>query len=171
MKYLCALVLTVFTAATVARADDFTAKITNVHLCCNSCVKGVEQAASKVDGAKVTADKDSSTVTITAPDKQTAQKAASAIVKAGFFGESTDVKINNRTGAKGETVQTLKISGVHLCCGKCVKAVDTALKSVTGVTGDTAEKNATSFEVTGSFNDKDVFAALHKAGFSGKISK
>ena len=39
---------------------------------------------------------------------------------------------------------------------------------VSGVTGDTAAKGAESFTVTGDFNDADVFAALQKAGLTGK---
>jgi len=65
----------------------------------------------------------------------------------------------------------LKIEGVHLCCGKCVKAVDKAVKSVPGVKEQTATKGAKSFEVTGDFNDQEVFTALQKEGLSGKIAK
>jgi copper chaperone CopZ len=66
-------------------------------------------------------------------------------------------------------VQSLKVKGVHLCCGKCVSTVKEALGTVAGVTGNTAIKNAKSFEVTGDFTDKDVFVALEKAGLSGKV--
>ena len=65
----------------------------------------------------------------------------------------------------------MKVEGVHLCCGKCVKAVDEALKSVPGVKSHTAVKNAKSFEVTGDFNDKDAFTALQKAGLTGQVAK
>jgi hypothetical protein len=49
--------------------------------------------------------------------------------------------------------------------------VDEALKSVSGVKGHTAMKGAKSFEVTGDFNDKEVFAALQKSGLTGKAAK
>ena len=75
------------------------------------------------------------------------------------------------TGAKGKKVQALKLEGVHLCCGRCVTAVDKAVKSVAGVKEHTAKKNAESFEVTGDFNDKEVFDALQKAGLTGKVAK
>ena len=81
------------------------------------------------------------------------------------------MRVNSTTGAKNVKVQTLKVEGVHLCCPKCVKAVDTALKSVDGVKGNTAEKNAKSFDVTGDFNDQEVFAALQKEGLTGKVGK
>lgn len=165
-------VLAAFALAASARAD-VTAKITDVHLCCKNCVTGVEKAVAKVDGAKVVADKDAGTVTLTAADKGTLQKAANALLEAGYYGKAADdtIKIRARRGAKDETVKSVKISGVHICCGKCEKAVDKAVKSVAGVTGDTAKKDAESFEVTGEFNEKAVFDALQKAGFSGKVAK
>jgi copper chaperone CopZ len=91
-------------------------------------------------------------------------------VAGGYFGKSSDasIKINADTGAKNQKVQSLKIEGLHLCCGKCVKAVTEALATVPGVTGNTAAKGAKSFEVTGDFNDKDVFDALQKAGLTGQ---
>ena len=100
------------------------------------------------------------------------QKAADALVAAGYFGKSDGgVKLNAHTGAKGHKVQSLKVSEVHLCCGKCVTAVSEALKSVAGVQGNTAAKGVETFEITGDFNDKDVFAALHKAGLTGHVAK
>ena len=68
-------------------------------------------------------------------------------------------------------MQTLKLEGVHLCCGKCVSAVDKAVKSVSGVKEHTAKKNAATFEVTGDFNDQEVVEALQKAGLTGKVAK
>jgi periplasmic mercuric ion binding protein len=153
-----------------ARADE-TAKISNVHLCCDKCVKGVDTAISSVPSVKATSDKAEGTVVLTGPDKDSVQKAADALIAAGYYGTSSDVKIDASSGAKGEKVQTLKITGVHLCCAKCVKAVDKALKTVPGVTGNTATKGAESFEVTGDFNDLDVMNALQKEGLTGKVGK
>jgi len=156
-----------------ALAADSQAKITDVHLCCKSCVTGVQSAIENVPGAKAEVDQDARTVTLTGPDDGTVRKAAEALVAAGYFGTSSDskVKLNAASGAKGEKVQSLKIEGVHLCCGKCVKAVDRAVKSVAGVKEHTALKGAKSFEVTGDFNDQEVFTALQKEGLSGKIAK
>jgi len=156
-----------------SRAEDANTKISGVHLCCKGCVTGVEKAISTVPGAKADVDKDAGTVTLSGPDKATVQKASAALTKAGYFGTSSDagIKVSTKTGAKNEKVQTLKIEGVHLCCAKCVKAVDTALKSVDGVKGNTAEKGAKSFEVTGDFNDQEVFTALQKEGLTGKVGK
>ena len=157
--------------ATFAQAES-TVKITGVHLCCKSCVKGVEKAVGTVSGATSASDADASTVTITAADATTAQKAVDALVAAGYFGKSEDaaIKVSAATGAKDAKVSSLTISGVHLCCPKCVKAVNAALADVKGVESNTAVKNATSFDIKGDFNPTEVFAALQKAGLTGKAA-
>jgi len=156
-----------------AQAADVTTKISQVHLCCKSCVTGVEKAVATVPGAKAEADQDDGTVTLSGPDAATVQKAAAALTRAGYFGKSSnpEISMDASTGAKGAKVQSLRVEGVHLCCGKCVKAVDHAVKSVPGVKQQTATKGAKSFEVTGDFNDEEVFAALQKEGLTGKAGK
>ncbi|PYI86388.1 MAG: hypothetical protein DME26_09110 [Verrucomicrobia bacterium] len=156
-----------------AQAADTSVKLSDVHLCCNNCVKGVDKALSKVAGVTAQSDKDAGTVTITAPDKATAQKAVDALVAAGYFGKSNDpaIRVAAKSGAKEGKLESLKVNGVHLCCNKCVTTVNDALSKVAGVKANTAAKGAESFEVTGNFNAKDVFAALNKAGLSGTAGK
>jgi periplasmic mercuric ion binding protein len=169
-SFLLSLVAVLFLAP-LARAADVTITLTNVHMCCQKCVDGANKAVAKVDGASAVPDKTTRTVVITAADTATVQKAVDALTKAGFYGGCSDdsIKIDGETGAKGETVQTLKVKGVHLCCPNCVKAVDKAVKSVPGVTGNTAAKGVEVFEVTGDFKDSDVLEALKKAGLLGKV--
>ena len=160
-------------ACVVARplqAADASVKISGVHLCCKACVNGVKKSVSEVQGVIVSADQEAGTVELTAPNTGTLQKAADALVAGGYFGKSSDakIKLDDHTGAKGKKVKSLQVSGVHLCCGKCVESVDEAVKTVSGVKAHTATKGAKSFKVTGDFNDKEVFAALHKAGLAGK---
>ncbi len=173
MKKILSLASALLALAWSARAADTTVKLSNVHLCCNSCVKGVEKALSGVSGATAQCDKDAGTVSITAPDKATAKKAVKALVAAGYFGASSDpdIKVKAKSGAKSEKVQSLKVTGVHLCCGKCVTSVTDALSKVAGVKANTAAKGAESFEITGDFNAKDAMLALNKAGLSGKAGK
>jgi len=154
-------------------AAEETTKISQVHLCCKSCVTGVEKAVATVPDAKVEADQNDGSVTISGPDAATVQKAADALTRAGYFGKSSNPAINMdaKSGAKGAQVQSLRVEGVHLCCGKCVKAVDHALKSVPGVKENTAAKGVKSFEVTGDFNDQEVFTALQKEGLTGHAGK
>jgi periplasmic mercuric ion binding protein len=162
-----------FAFVTAVEAAEVTAKLNDVHLCCQACVDGVHKAIAPVKDVKAVVDDDNGTVTLSGADTASLQKAADALVASGYFGKSSDanVKIVSDTGAKGEKVQTLKVEGVHLCCGKCVTAVNKAIQSVPGATGHTAKRNAQSFEVTGDFNDKDVFDALQKQGLTGKVGK
>ena len=172
MKRILNLASIILALGGTALAADTTVKITEVHLCCNGCVKGVDKAISTVSGATAKCDKDTSTVTIAASDQATAQKAVDAFVAAGYFGTSSDpaIKIKAKSGAKKGKVQSLKVTGVHLCCDKCVTGVKDALAKVDGVKGNTAAKGAESFEVTGDFKSKAVFTALNKAGLSGKAA-
>src|SRR5438477_8837281 len=90
-----------------ARAETST-KISDVHLCCQSCVKGVQKAVADVPDVTATVDKDAGTVTLTGPDKGSVQKAANALVAAGYFGKSSDtgIRMAHDTGAKGKKVET-----------------------------------------------------------------
>ncbi len=155
--------------ATFASAET-TVKLSGVHLCCKSCVTGVEKAAAKAKGVTTTVDKDAGTVTLSGADKASVQSGVDAIVAAGYFGksDSSEIAAKDNSGAKDGKASTLTISDVHLCCGKCVTGVTKALEKVKGVTGNNAEKGAKSFEVKGDFNPKEVVAALHAAGYSGK---
>ena len=157
--------------ATIARAES-TVKISNVHLCCAGCVKGAEKALAKANRVTATCDKDAGTITLTAADKDALQGGVDALVAAGYYGksDSADVTLKDMSGAKDGKVASLKVNDVHLCCDKCVKAVAQALGKVKGVTGNTAEKKVTSFEVKGDFNPKEVFAALQAAGLTGKAA-
>src|SRR5262249_41719141 len=151
MKTILASVVAAFALVLSARSADVTAKISDVHLCCQNCVKGAQAAVGKVPGVTAKIDGEEGTVDLTGPDTATVQKAANALVDAGYFGKSgnPDIKLASDSGAKGEKVQSLKVEGVHLCCTKCVKAVDRVVTGVSGVKAHTAVKNAKSFEVTG----------------------
>ena len=163
------LAVVLFTLALSARAES-TAKISGVHLCCKSCVTGVNKAIGKVSGATAAVDADAETVTVSAADAATTQKAVDALVAAGYFGKSDNaaVTVANNTGAKDAKVASLVVNDVHLCCGKCVTAVAKAVEKVSGVTSHTAVKGVKTFEVKGDFSPKAVFASIQAAGLTGK---
>lgn len=158
--------------APLGRAES-SAKISGVHLCCKSCVTGVNKAIDKVPGATVAVDADAETVTVTAADAATAQRAVDALVAAGYFGKSDNpqVKVADNSGAKDAKVASLTVNEVHLCCGKCVTAVAKAVEKVPGVTSHTAVKGVKTFEVKGDFSPKALFAAIQAAGLTGKAGK
>lgn len=172
MKAILLPIAGLFAFALATQAAETVSKISEVHLCCKGCVNGVQKAVGEVEGAKAEVDADSGTVTLSGSDAATVQKAADALVKAGYFGKAeSGVKLDASTGATDQKVQSLRVEGVHLCCGKCVKAVDRAVKSVPGAKDHNAVKGAKSFEVTGDFNDKEMFTALQKEGLTGKVAK
>ena len=96
MKSILLSIVTALAFAQLAQAADVTVKISNVHLCCGKCLNGVTNAVSGIDGVKATADRDTEVVEITGPDKAALQKAADALIKAGYFGESSDRRHQNR---------------------------------------------------------------------------
>ena len=173
MKKRSLLIITTFSAALTIFAADSTVTLKNVHLCCGACVKGVQRSVKDIEGVTVKADEDSETVTLISADKAKLQKAADALAEGGYFGvsDSADIKPVAKTGAKNAKVQSLAVTGTHLCCPGCVKAVDRAIKNTPGATGHTAKKNAESFVVSGDFNDQKFFEALQKEGLSGKVAK
>ncbi len=152
-----------------ARAESV-AKISGVHLCCKSCVTGVNKAIGKVPGATAAVDADAETIRVTAADTATTQRAVDALVAAGYFGKSDNpaVRVADTTGARDAKVSSLTVNDVHLCCGKCVTAVAQAVEKVPGVTSHTAVKGVKTFEVNGDFSPKAVFAAIQAAGLTGK---
>ncbi len=166
-------VFAAFAAFTLrSAAADVTVTLTDVHMCCNNCVKGATAALAPVSGVKGVSSTSDKTIVLTAADIATLQKGVNALTAAGYFGKSDNagVKVDASTGAKAGKVQTLEISGVHLCCGKCVTAVKTALATVAGAKpDDSLATNAKSFKVTGDFDATAVFAALQKAGLTGKV--
>ena len=56
---------TVIAVALAASTRAAEVKLTDVHLCCQSCVKGVQTATSKVQGLTATSDMDEGTVSFT----------------------------------------------------------------------------------------------------------
>ena len=73
------------------------------------------------------------------------------------------------SAARAETKVT--ISGTHLCCGQCLKAVETTLKEVKGVT-QKSNQQAKTIELTADSDEaaQKAVDALAAAGFYGKTN-
>lgn len=155
-----------------AAAADTTVTLSDVHLCCTKCVNGVNAAVKPVTGVKAVCDTSAKTVVLTAPDADTAQKAVNALVAAGYYGKSSDaaIKVDGTTGAAEGKVATLEVTGIHLCCGSCVTAVNGVIAKVPGITSSTVKANATSITLAGDFSAKAFFDELQKAGLTGKVA-
>jgi copper chaperone CopZ len=111
------------------------------------------------------------TVALTAGDDAAAQKALDALAAAGFYGRTGNQKLAMK--AVGDIprgkVNSLKVSGIHNCCGLCCEAIKQAIATVEGVAGDTAEPQATTFDVMGDFDAAALVKALNAAGFSARV--
>ncbi len=153
-------------------APATTVVLRNVHMCCGSCVKDADQAVATVKGAEAMSDMYSKSVIITAPDHATAQHAIDALIDAGYNGTVADTAYTVKAAAplKEQNVAAATVSGVHLCCKKCVAGATDALATVKGVKTNTAAVDAETFEITGDFNPNEVTAALNKAGYSGHVA-
>jgi copper chaperone CopZ len=156
------ILILLLTAATALAESSVT--VTGVHNCCKGCDNGILKAVNSVEGASATTKKDE--VTIKGKDDATVKAAISALLAAGYAGKGAEAPVTEAQAAK---VKSASVSGVHLCCGKCVKAADAAVKSVAGVTSHNAEKGSKSFTVEGDFSPKDLIAALNKAGLNGAV--
>ncbi|MCA9141970.1 MAG: heavy-metal-associated domain-containing protein [Planctomycetaceae bacterium] len=159
-------VLAISSLGATAHAETIV-NLSNMHLCCGACVKGVTSAIDSVDGASVKVQQDANSATITAGDAATAQKALDALAAAGFHGksDSKEVKMKDNSGVKAGKVQRLELVGVHNCCGGCNKAVKAAIASVDGVVADTAKAKSDTVVIEGDFDGQAVVKALLKAGF------
>jgi periplasmic mercuric ion binding protein len=146
-------------------------EVKSVHLCCGNCVKGVTAALKDLDGVKPTCDRDKGTITIVAPDDQTAQKALDALAAAGYHGtpDNASLVFKTETNVPAGKVKTLSLSGIHNCCNACNKAIKATVKKVDGVTGDTVVAKAAAFDVTGDFTAAEVVKALNAAGFHVQV--
>ena len=161
-----------FSLALVAQAET---KVTmkGVHLCCGQCVKIAGTAVGKVEGAKAACNQKAGTITITAPDDETAQKALDALAKEGFHGTTDNEKLalKDDSGAGKDKVKKVTVVGVHNCCGMCSTALKAVVTKVEGVTGTDVKPKATSFTVEGDFVPTDLVKALNEAGFHPKLEK
>jgi len=161
--------LAIASLATAARAET-NVTVSETHLCCGQCLKGVEAALKDVKGVTQKSDQGAKTIAIVAENDEAAQKAIDALAAAGFYGKTDNqaVKYKTATAASG-TVEKAEVSGLHNCCGQCTTAIKKAVTSVSGVTGTSVKNKETTFTVEGKFSPSDLQAALLKAGFNCQV--
>jgi periplasmic mercuric ion binding protein len=125
-----------------------------------------------VEGVKSRCDMENGTVALTAGDDAAAQKALDVLAAAGFYGSTDNQKLTMKavSDVPQGKVKSLKVSGIHNCCGACCEAIKEAIVTVDGVIGDTAKPGATTFEVIGDFDAAALVTALNAAGFSAQVA-
>lgn len=155
----------------MTKLTEIKVEMTGVHLCCQGCVNAADAALMSVEGVNSHCNMENGTVTLTAIDDTTAQRALDAFAAAGFYGS-----VNNQNLAMKATrnvprgkVKRLNVSGIHNCCGPCCDAIKDAIARVGGVTSDSAKPGVTTFEVTGNFNAVSLVKALNAVGFSAQV--
>jgi copper chaperone CopZ len=160
-------------AAGGVSAAETKVEVKNTHLCCNRCVQVVGQILQKVDGVTGKCDRGSSTISITAKDKEAAQKALDALAEGGFTGtiDNKELTIKDDSGVTKGKVKSLTLTGIHNCCNACNEGINKALGQVKGVTANTAKARSDTFEVTGDFDAEEVVKTLNAAGFHVKVKK
>jgi mercuric ion binding protein len=148
-------------------------QLKGVHLCCGGCNDAIATALKGMPGVAFQCDMEHGIVALTAKDNAVAQQALDAIAGAGLHGETGNahLAIKPEPNISSGKVQRLKVSGIHNCCRLCTEAIQGAIKSVPGVTGDTVRPGETSFEVRGNFAADELLRALSAAGFHVKVSE
>jgi copper chaperone CopZ len=157
----------------MATRTETKVELTGVHLCCYGCVNAADEALMSVEGVRSCCDMENGTITLTAKNDAAAQKALDALAAAGFYGNSGNQNLMLKpleTFPPGK-VKSVKVSGIHNCCGPCCDAIQEAVNTVQGVTGDTAKPGMKTFAVTGEFYAADLVRALNRAGFSAQVKQ
>ncbi len=146
--------------------------LTKTHLCCGRCVKSVAEVLKK-SGVTGAGHLETESIEFTATDDAAAQKVIDALAAAGFHGavDSKTLKVKDDSGAKAGKVASLKLKGLHNCCGSCNTAIKAAVKSVAGVEGDDAKANSETMTVTGNFDALALIKALNDVGFHAKVAE
>lgn len=138
--------------------------LAEAHLCCGGCRNAVVGAVAGMEGVAVTTE--GKNVMVSAPTGAKAMEAVKAIHAAGYYGVPSMEIFADKTPYAAEKTKSATLTGIHLCCGKCVTAATEAIKSVEGVAEVTGmEKNAAQVTVSGEFSPAALAQALHAAGF------
>lgn len=143
-------------------------KVTGIHNCCGGCTNVLNKALGDAGATNV---KSTPTeVSFTVADAVAADKAAKALFDAGFAGKVEGAKTPDAVGAKGVKSKTIKVAGIHNCCGACLKGLTDAVK---GLGTNDLKAKATTFTITSDteLSADAVIAALRKAGYNARIEK
>lgn len=173
---LSALMVTGSVLATPTTAQERSLTLSNVHICCPACTKAIQGAIDKVELVSVEIDQKEKTVKLTGEEgvtRQDAIEALTALADAGFYGTSDKQQFKMKDESEGLSgkVDSLRLIGIHNCCGACNKAITSVVAKVDGTDELKLDKNARDFTVTGDFDSAALVKAINKAGFYVKVKK
>lgn len=159
----------------IGQIEAGTVTVKKSHLCCPACVKAVQMALADVEGvSNASADQKTKTISFDATDDAAAKRGVEALAKAGFYGAAAHgdkvleyPKPKVEKGAKSDTVT---FTEVHICCGACVKGIQTCMKDVKNVTDIKPDSKTKTVTLTGEGIDLlEALEALNDGGFHGNV--
>lgn len=150
--------------------------LSSVHICCPMCEKAIREAVGKVDQVNAEVNRDEKSVTLTFDEGATRRDAAAAleaIAKAGFYGKSNRARIQMKDESAGldGKVSSLTVTGIHNCCGQCVKAIQGVVADVEGAQPAEVAGKVRELTVNGDFDAAALVQAFNKAGFYVTVKK
>jgi copper chaperone CopZ len=177
VRWLACLTLACLLPAAARAAADDQVEITGLHLCCGGCVAELEEALEEVEGlSDLKVDRAKRTARFRVPDAATRNAALEAVAAAGFYGtamhDEEPVPMIAEADIKEAKTDRMVLTGVHLCCAGCTKAVVKAFEEVEEVVAVDCDLESRTVTLTG--KDLDVAAIyerLHEAGFHGRMEE
>lgn len=149
--------------------------VSNVHLCCGSCVAAVDEALTDLKGvSSVTADQNTKTIRFQAADDKVAQAAIQALAKHGFFGQAKHagkkLEFPSTGVKKGDKANQIVLYNVHLCCGACVTGAKKSLENVGGLSAIEVDRAGGKITLKGAGIDTvKALDALNAGGFYASL--
>jgi len=161
-RMLLAGVATLLLAASAYAAD---VKVTKIHNCCGGCAKAITTALTGAGATNIVPKETEVTFSAADPDK-----AVKALFDAGYSGKVEGAKTPADGLEKAVPAKTLKLGGVHNCCGSCTTGITEAMKPFGTVT---IKPRETTFTVSSDkeLDPKAVLKALREAGYNARLEK
>lgn len=161
--------------ATLAHGAEVS--VSNVHLCCGSCLAAVDEALADVKGVSdVAADQNTKTIRFKVADDKAAEAGIKALAEHGFFGQAKlgtkKLSFPDNGAKKGEKANQIELEGVHLCCGACVTGAKKALENVGGLSSIEIDRAAGRIVLKGGgIETVKALDALNAGGFYAKVKR
>jgi periplasmic mercuric ion binding protein len=161
-------------SATFAQAGEVA--VSNVHLCCGSCISAVDEALTDVEGVSdAAADQNTKMIRFKAKDDKAAQAGIAALAKHGFFGQAKHdgKKLDFPPSGvkKGAKSNQIVFHGVHLCCGACVTGAKKSLDGVANLSAIEVDRAGGKITLKGGGIDvQKAVDALNAGGFYASLN-
>lgn len=140
-------------------------KVTKIHNCCPQCTKGINTALTGAGATNIAPKPTEVTFSAEDPDK-----AVKALFDAGFSGKVEGAKTPSDGLDKAVPAKSLKLAGVHNCCGQCTNGIKEAVKSF-GTVNIKPQETTFTLVSDKDLDPKAVLKALRDAGYNARLEK